>query len=70
MFVSNKALNGRNLVTNFYIWGEERKRHQLAEEEAHEGTETTITSYCIPLPPVNLFKLLGIFLLDLEKYWP
>ena len=67
MFVSQKALNGRHLSNDFYIWGEERKRHQLEEEEAQEGTETATTSYGMPLSPANLFKLLGIFLLDLDK---
>ena len=59
MFVSNKALNGRNLVINFYIWGEERKRHQLVEEEDQKGTATAITSFGMPLVPVLYFKYLG-----------
>ena len=44
MFVSHKALNVRNLTTNFCRQGEEQKRCQLAEEETREGTAPVITT--------------------------
>ena len=39
MFVSHKALKGRNLTTSFCRQGEERKRCRLSEEEAWVGDE-------------------------------
>ena len=45
MFVSYKALNGWHLMTSFCQRGEEWKRRLLAEEEAQEGKDKTITAY-------------------------
>ena len=53
-----------------YSLGEEWKRHQLAEDEAQEGTATAIKSYGMPLSPVTFFKNLGRVLLALDKDWP
>ena len=50
MFVSHKAINGRNIAIDFCCREEKRKWHCLAEEEARSGKETAITAYEIPLP--------------------
>ena len=40
MFVPQMALNGRNPSTDIFRWGEERKCHQLAEEEALSAVDS------------------------------
>ena len=70
MFVSHKAFNGRNIVTEFFQRGDERKRRCLAEEEARLGAELTITAYGIPLYPVTSFKYLGRVILAADDDWP
>ena len=45
MFVSHKDLNGWQLATTFYHWGEEQKWRRLVEEEAGAGKEMEITAY-------------------------
>ena len=43
---------------------------RLAEEEAQEGTERSLTSYGVPLSQVTSFKCLGIVMEAEENYWP
>ena len=50
--------------------GIERKCHLLAEEEAQEEKERTLTAYGLPLYQVTSFKYMGRVLAE-EKYnWP
>ena len=69
MFVSHKALNERNLATNFCCRGKERKRRRMAEEEARAGTERLITDYGTTISPVISFKYLGGILLAADGEW-
>ena len=59
MFVPHKDLNFRNLTTEFFLRGEDRKRRCLVEEEERAGKYIEITTYGIPLYPVISFKYLG-----------
>ena len=43
---------------------------RLAEEEAHEGTESSLTSYGVPFSQVTSFKYMGIVLSVEDNYWP
>ena len=63
MFVSHKALNGRNLMTDFCKRRAERKWCRLAEEEARAGEEADIITYGILLDPITVFRYLRIVLL-------
>ena len=68
--MTQKALNGRQLATEFCRQGMERKWHHLAEEEAWEGTETALTDYGVPLSQVTSFKYLGRVLAAEDNDWP
>ena len=70
MFVSHKALNGWHLKTEFFQWGEERKRRRLSEEEARAGFEEAITAYGTPIAPVTSLKYIGRVLLAADNDWP
>ena len=59
MFLPQKSLNGRQLVTAFFRRGVERKWNSLAEEKARAGTERTLADYRAPLSQVTSFKYLG-----------
>ena len=48
----------------------ERSWRRLAEEEAHEGTERSLTSYGVPLSQVTSFKYMGIVMAAEDNYWP
>ena len=69
MFVSHKALNGRQLATGLFFQVEEGKRRILAEEEARAGATTVITTYGISLSPVSSLKYLYMFLLASHNEW-
>ena len=70
MFVPQMALNGRNPSTDIFRWGEERKCHQLAEEEARAGESTALSAYKIPLVPVSYSKYLWRALSVADDDWP
>ena len=59
MFLPQKALNSRKLTTKLCRQGMDKKWHCLAEEEAREGTEISLTAYGVPLSQVTSFKYLG-----------
>ena len=48
----------------------EIKWRRLAEEDAQEGTERSLTSYGLTLSQVTSFKYLGIVLAAEDNYWP
>ena len=48
----------------------ERNWRRLAGEEAHEGTERSLTSYGVPFSQVTSFKYMGIVLATKDNYWP
>ena len=71
MFVLHRARNGWHLKTDLCRRGKERKRRQLAEEEARGGgAETVITAYGIPLNPSSSLKYLERVVLELDDDWP
>ena len=70
MFVVRQALLVQQPSTDMWQRGEERKRHQLAAEEARLGTATAITVYGFPLVTVPSLKYLGRILSVSEYYWP
>ena len=47
----------------------ERKGCRLAEEEAREGTERSLTAYVVPLSQVTSFKYLGRVLVAEDNDW-
>ena len=55
---------------NIFRQGIERKCHQLAEEEAQEGEERKITTYCVLLSQVTYFNFMGRVLATEEDDWP
>ena len=59
IFVPQKALNGRNLATEFCRRIMEKKWSLLAEEESWAGTERALTDYGALLSQVTSFKYLG-----------
>ena len=69
MFVPQKALNGRNLATDFCQRGMEIKWRQLMEKEARARTERPITAYGAPLPQVTYFKYLGRVIVAEDDNW-
>ena len=48
----------------------ERKWSRLAEKEAWEGTDLSLTAYVVPLYQFTSFKYLGRVLAAEENYWP
>ena len=48
----------------------ERKWRRLAEEEAREGTDRSLTAYGVPLSQVTSFKYLGRVLKAEDDNWP
>ena len=70
MLVTLQALNRRNLATNQYAKGEERKRRWMTEEEIRESSERSFQVYGRPLETVTLFKYLGQFLTSGEDNCP
>ena len=64
------ALNGRNLVTEIYRQGMERKWSCLVEEEDREGMERALTTYGFPLYQVTSFKYLRQVLAAEGNAWP
>ena len=70
MFVAQKALNGRNLATEFFRRVAERKGRRLAEDEARTWTEMALIAYGVTLAPIYSFKHLGIVLVAEEDDCP
>ena len=70
MFVTQKALNGRNLVTAVCQRVMYMKWCRLTEEEAQVGAERALTSYGVTLSQVNSFNYLGRVLAAEEDDWP
>ena len=58
------------MTMDFFLRGEERKRHRLAGEEARLGAETALTAYGTPIAQVTLFKYLGKILTAADDNWP
>ena len=56
MFVPQKSLNGRHLVTEFFRQIMESKWIHLEEDESQAGTERALAAYLLPLFQVNYFK--------------
>ena len=69
-FVLQQALNGWYHSIDLCHQVEERKCHQLAEDEARAGAATVLTAYGLPINPVSFFKYIGIILSSLDDYWP
>ena len=69
VFVSHKALSGRQLTTAFCQHGEERKQHRHVEEEAQKGTEAVTKAYGTLLAPVTLFKYLRRIISETDDEW-
>ena len=70
MYVLQRSINGRHPSTDLCCRGEERKCHQLAEEEAIVGAATEISAYVSPLAPIYSFNYLGRVLSMVEDYCP
>ena len=69
MFVSWMALNLRQLSSDLCERGFERKRRNLAEEEARAGAAAALRAYDCPLETVSSFKYLGHLLTATENDW-
>ena len=70
MFVTQKALNSRQIPMAFCRRLMESKWRRLVEEEAREGTERALTAYGFPLSQVTSVKYLGRVLAEEEDDWP